>query len=110
MKRILFVLGLATVLGGCGEPTLLERAEQGDAESQYSMGVHYHNRGLLEAWTEGITPLAAEAAEWFRKAAKQGHAKAQFSLGQAYSGGYGVAKDEAMAVKWYRKAAAQGVE
>ena len=43
-----------------------------------------------------------------RKAADQGDASAQFSLGLRYANGEGVAKDSAEAVKWYRKAAEQG--
>ncbi len=49
-----------------------------------------------------------EAAGWFRKAAEQGHAKAQSSLGVMYSEGQGVEQDDKMAVKWYRRAAEQG--
>jgi TPR repeat protein len=46
--------------------------------------------------------------KWYRKAADQGDAVAQFNLGYMYAYGRGVAKDEAEAVKWYRKAADQG--
>ncbi|KAF9160413.1 hypothetical protein DFQ26_005535 [Actinomortierella ambigua] len=49
-----------------------------------------------------------EAAKWFRAAAKQGHAAAQFSLGTLYDQGHGVAQDDAKAAKWYRRAADQG--
>ena len=49
-----------------------------------------------------------EAVKWFRKAAEQGHAKAQFNLGLCYDEGNGVTKDPVEAVKWYRKAAEQG--
>ena len=42
------------------------------------------------------------------KAAEQGDAKAQFSLGIMYDFGRGVPKNEAEAVKWYRLAAEQG--
>jgi len=45
--------------------------------------------------------------KWYRKAAEQNFAQAQFNLGVCYSEGLGVAKDEAEAVKWYRKAAEQ---
>ena len=45
----------------------------------------------------------------YRKAAKQGVAKAQHSLGLMYERGEGVPQDDAEAVKWYRKAAEQGV-
>ena len=49
-----------------------------------------------------------EAVERYRKAAEQGYADAQFSLGICYAEGDGVAQDKAEAVKWYRKAAEQG--
>ena len=48
-----------------------------------------------------------EAVKWYRKAAEQNHAEAQYNLGVCYSNGQGVAKDEVEAVKWYRKAAEQ---
>ena len=45
-----------------------------------------------------------EAAAWYRKAAEQGHADAQFTLGQMYFAG----DDHAEASTWYRRAAEQG--
>ena len=101
MKRFLCVLGLAAVLGGCGEPTLQERAEQGDAEAQYNLGVSY-------AEGDGVVKDLEEAIKWWRKAADQGNADAQTNLGIAYGYGAGVAQDYEEAVKWYRKAADQG--
>lgn len=50
-----------------------------------------------------------EAVKWYRKAADQGVAGAQFSLGVCYDFGDGVLQDHAEAVKWYRQAAAQGI-
>jgi len=49
-----------------------------------------------------------QAAAWFRQAAEQGHAGAQFSLGLMYDNGWGVPEDDAEAAFWYRKAAEQG--
>ena len=49
-----------------------------------------------------------EAVKWYRKAAEQGDAEAQYSLGVMYAKGEGVAKNFRKAVKWYRKAAEQG--
>jgi TPR repeat protein len=49
----------------------------------------------------------AEAAKWYRKAAEQNYAEAQYNLGLGYYKGEGVAKDQAEAVKWYRKAGEQ---
>ncbi len=50
----------------------------------------------------------AEAITWTRKAAEQGLAVAQFSLGALYDYGQGVRQDYAEALKWYRQAAEQG--
>ena len=52
----------------------------------------------------------AEAVNWIRKAADQGHADAQFNAGLMYAQGRGVKHDDAEAVKWYRKAAEQGLD
>ena len=49
-----------------------------------------------------------EAVKWYRKAAEQGHTRAQFNLGFCYDEGQGVTQDYYEAVKWYRKAAEQG--
>ena len=48
------------------------------------------------------------AAEWFEKAARQGHAGAQCSLGDAYKRGQGVPKSDEKAFKLYEQSAAQG--
>ncbi len=50
----------------------------------------------------------AEAERLFRRAAEQGHAKAQNNLGAMYRKGEGVPQDDAEGVKWLRKAAEQG--
>jgi len=49
-----------------------------------------------------------EAVHWYRQAADQGNAKAQFNLGNCYSHGNGVLQSFEEAVRWYRKAADQG--
>ena len=45
---------------------------------------------------------------WYRKAADQGNASAQYNLGLMYWRSQGVPQDYAAAVSWYRKAADQG--
>ena len=55
----------------------------------------------------GVKQDYAEAVKWYRKAAEQGNAYAQFNLGNAYYNGNGVEQDYAEAVKWYQKAAEQ---
>jgi hypothetical protein len=56
----------------------------------------------------GVTQDHAAAATWFRRAAEQGNAGAQFSLGLLSSTGQGVKKDYPEARKWYRLSALQG--
>lgn len=78
------------------------KAEAGDAESEYQVGLRYYNG-------EGLPKDFGEAVKWFRKAAEQNVAMAQFKLGTSYDFGEGVAKDDVEAVKWHRKAAEQNV-
>lgn len=49
-----------------------------------------------------------EAVNYYRKAADQGNADAQFNLGAMYARGEGVTQDLAEARKWILKAAGQG--
>ena len=100
---------------------LQSEAEQGDAQSQYLLGVMYAD-GI------GVEQDAAEAARWLRLAEEQGHAKAQaelvtlalqweaergdveaqMSLGFRYWFGLDGEKDLIKAARWYRLAAEQG--
>ena len=57
---------------------------------------------------EGVPQDYAEAVKWYRLAAEQGDANAQYNLGLMYDNGQGVPQDYAEAVKWYRLAAEQG--
>ena len=56
----------------------------------------------------GVPQDSKQAVTWFRKAAEQGDASAQYNLGLMYDKGRGVAQDDKQAVAWYRKAAEQG--
>ena len=58
--------------------------------------------------TRGMEADDAQAVQWYRKAAEQGDADAQFKLGWMYRNGRGVEADDAQAMQWYRKAAEQG--
>ena len=57
---------------------------------------------------DGVPQDFAKAAEWFRKAAEQGSARACCYLGGMYSAGLGVSEDYANAAEWFRKAADLG--
>ncbi len=64
--------------------------------------------GVLYSRGFGVEVDAERAVEWFRKAAEQGHANAQYNLGVMYEEGLGVVEDDAQAAGWYRRAAANG--
>jgi TPR repeat protein len=57
---------------------------------------------------QGVNQDDKQAVKWFRLAAKQGFAKAQYNLGVMYQQGQGVSQDYKTAVKWYALAAEQG--
>jgi TPR repeat protein len=63
---------------------------------------------MYENGRGGLAQDDVQAVYWFRKAADQGNAVAQYYLGVAYARGQGVAQDDAQAVFWFRKAAEQG--
>ena len=79
----------------------LPLAEQGDAATQFNLGLMYANG-------QGVKQDYFEAVKWYRQAAEQGHANAQANLGSAYGAGRGVRQDYTEAVKWFKKAAENG--
>src|SRR4051812_32069559 len=78
---VLCVWFFFSISSGFGQnPDLAEltrKAEQGDAEAQYNLGV-VHDLGI------GVTKSYAESGKWYLKAASQGLAEAQFQLGVRY--------------------------
>ncbi len=57
---------------------------------------------------EGVAQDYVAAVRWFRAAAEQGNAEAQYNLGLMYLEGQGVKQDNVEAYAWIRTAAAQG--
>lgn len=55
----------------------------------------------------GVAQSDSEAAKWYRKAADQDDAAAQFNLGNMYENGRGVSQNYNEAVSWYVRAADQ---
>lgn len=82
--------------------SLRKGAQAGDREAQFALASHLERMNT--------TQNVAEIADWFRKAADQGHLDAQFRMGQAYELGLGVKRDSERAVHYYRKAGEQGRE
>jgi len=83
---------------------LLEKAEQGDADAQLQLGYYYF---LLPVgfpvgspeYSEQTKEKSEKTAYWFKKAADQGNAEAQFKYAE-------INKDER--IFWYQKAADNG--
>jgi TPR repeat protein len=74
------------------------RANEGDVVAQFSLGsIFYYG-----------TEDTAAAVEWFRKAAAQQYAPAEFQMGQLFDFGFGVEQDAGAALEWYRRAASHG--
>jgi TPR repeat protein len=57
---------------------------------------------------QGVPKDGAEAEKWFRFAADQGYAPAQYNLGVMYANGWGVPQNYDEAAKWHALAANQG--
>ena len=81
-----------------------QAADDGDIEAQYTLGSMYFEgiRGLPQNY--------AKAHHWLLKAAKRGHANAQFVLGNLYALGKSkdVPQDYSQSRYWLKKAAAKG--
>ena len=57
---------------------------------------------------QGVVQDYAEAVRWYRLAAQQGYARAQYNLGFMYSNGQGVVQDYVKAHSWYNLSAIKG--
>lgn len=100
-----------------GTDLLTRAAECGDAEAQYRLGrMHSRSEQILKYilkrrdsnGEEALQEYYAQAVQWYRRAAEQGHVKSQYQLGLMYDLGLGVSEDGAQAVQWFRRAAEQG--
>lgn len=89
-----------------GNPAATSRlksaAESGSAAAGSILGA------LYEIGSPSLRENKAEALKWFRQAAEQGDAQAQFGLAVMYANGSAVPQDFAAAMKYFHLAAAQG--
>lgn len=76
-------------------------ALRGDKVAQFQTGVIYE-RGI------GVEQNQSMAAQWYEKAAKQGHVDAQYNIAIMYTTGRGVNEDKGLAMMWLSLAAKQG--
>ena len=90
---------------------LHQLAEKGDPEAQYEIGKLYYGNASSPYGKSDLAGNNKEAFTWFRKAAEQGHPKAQDYLAGMYtSGSVGVDKNLKEALRWSQSAAYQGDE
>ena len=80
---------------------LKQRAEAGETEAMFYLGVCYHTG-------QGAVQNDEQAVHWFQKAADLGIVEAMFNLGNCYRTGLGVVQNDEQAVHWYQKAADLG--
>ena len=108
--------------GGLSIETIRQYCERlvklGDPPSLFTTGLFANGFGaevvdvLEKSVQEGCHECAdlngGEAAKWFHKAAGQGHADAQYSLGILLARGAGMPSNKTVAAEWFHKAAEQG--
>ena len=80
------------------------KAKKGDVLAQFELGNQYF------FGTKRRTRNYTVAALWYRRAALQGHAAAQFNLAICYDRGLGLKKSRFEAFRWYKRAAAGGIK
>jgi len=101
-----FALG-QMYLRGWGVPR-----DTADAVRWFQMANSVESDGPPTDWAPiegyGIEKSSKQAAYWYRLAADNGHAEAQYNLAQLYAKGDGVKKDEEQAARWVSASATQG--
>jgi len=74
-----------------------------DPQRQFEVAKAYASgSGMDQNWEKAVY--------WYRRAAEQGHVRAQLQMGIAYQKGRGVERDNAVAVEWFRRAAEEGTQ
>lgn len=78
------------------------RAERGDAQAQYHLGLMYEKG-------HGVAKDKERMRTWYQRAAQGGHAKAQYKVAVGYAFGLaGMPRSDADAVKWLQQSAENG--
>ncbi|CAI3929988.1 tetratricopeptide repeat protein [Commensalibacter papalotli (ex Botero et al. 2024)] len=80
---------------------IFEKAKQGNAKAQASIGTFY-DMGI------GLPQDTKKAIYWYEKAANQGIEDAQYTLAILYEFGLGIPENQTKAAFWYTKSALQG--
>lgn len=118
LKRFTVILLTLTVLVSCKSNSIVTKkieddsaflqlqkdAEAGDARKQYELGTIYYSGSGDE-----IPIDKGAAVDWFQKAATNGLAEAQYTLGFFYDSGEVLPQDKVQAFRFFRSSAQQGV-
>jgi TPR repeat protein len=88
------------------EKWMRQAVDLNSAEGQCQFGDLLHDEFDNEGHQD--TSRFSDAAEWYRKAAEQGLAKAQYNLAEMYNSGQLGDDQRSNCIPWYLKAAAQG--
>ncbi len=78
--------------------SLTQAAKKGSASAQHQLAKYYLEK----------TPNYAEGIYWHKKAAQQGYAKSQYTLGVLFTVGRILPRNYMQAMDWFKKAAYQG--
>lgn len=85
---------------------LLPKAQSGNAQAQFALGVSYQYGAANAAGR--LTPDYRSAAYWYGQAANQHVLEASYGLGVLYRDGQGVPRNEDLAIRYLKQAADGG--
>jgi hypothetical protein len=91
------------------DPSLLAKANAGDAAAQVQVGEQYAHAGATEYFRTVAAQDYQQATAWYLKAANQKFVDGELHLAALYrDGGNGFPRDMEQAAAWYLKASNQG--
>ena len=86
----------------------LEKAEEGNLQSQYEYAKTLEAARILRLDIDGLDVEYQASNDWYLKSAQQGHPYAQYELGKNMLTGKGCEVDRQSGLKWLRAAAIAG--
>ena len=86
------------------EPVASKRQEVISPLTEAEGGTSHADTIYREGYRFSVQQDHTKAVIWYRTAAEEGHAGAQYNLGAAYANGTGVSADQETAVDWFFKA------
>ncbi len=106
---IIFTLVLCILHSGCNsEPSTPEVNDPVASNSEPSTPEMSAMEQLSRGYDYDKAQDYKDAMKWYRLAAEQGMAEAEYAIAVLYNEGKGVPQDEEEAVTWFRKSAEQG--